>query len=189
MIFSSLASRSPGSTKSSMSRWSLAPTRGTTEPPASSLRRAMRWASFAKLASGEAVSERRLCANPNNIFLVLPVALTRAPVKVWQNSVHRGSVAVLRSPMRATKRAVVQELVQRQQDCVLVLAVTLTEMPELDQPADFNIAQVQGDASQTITPTLPVSAHPSGAGGDTRYLFRIEWRSHLEMSAFTQNKL
>ena len=91
--------------------------------------------------------------------------------------------------MRATKRACIQELIKRQQHPVFVLAVALTEMPELDQPADFNIAQVQGDASQTLSPTLPVSAHPSGAGGDTRYLFRIEWRIHLELSAFTQSKL
>ena len=57
--------------------------------------------------------------------------------------------------MRVTKRACIQELIKRQQHLILVLAVTLTEMPELDQPADFNIAQVQGDASQTFAPALP----------------------------------
>src|SRR3954452_10497281 len=34
----------------------------------------MRWASLTRLDIGEAVSERRLCANPNSILLVLPVA-------------------------------------------------------------------------------------------------------------------
>src|SRR3954451_259815 len=68
-------------------------------------------------------------------------------------------IAVLRSPMRATKRAVVQELVQRQQDCVLVVSVGLAQVTESDEAFDFGISKVQGDASQTLSPALSVSAH------------------------------
>ena len=42
--------------------------------------------------------------------------------------------------MRATKRAVVQELVQRQQDCVLVVSLGLAQMTELYETLDFALA-------------------------------------------------
>src|SRR3954468_3852491 len=104
--------------------------------------------------------------------------------------------------MRATKSAPVEKLGQGEQYRVLVLAgvlpeqarflvlaVVLPQVTESDEAFDFVISKVQGDASQTLAPPLSVSPHPSGAGGDTRYLFRIEWRIHLKLSAFTQNKL
>ena len=57
--------------------------------------------------------------------------------------------------MRATKRAVVQELVQRQQDCVLVVSLGLAQVTEIDQPVDFRLAEVESDAAKTFAPALP----------------------------------
>src|SRR4051812_43037895 len=61
--------------------------------------------------------------------------------------------------MRVTESGAVEEPIQGEQDRVLVVAVGLAQVTESDEAFDFGISKVQGDASQTLSPALSVSAH------------------------------
>jgi hypothetical protein len=50
-------------------------------------------------------------------------------------------LTLLPSAMRATQRAVVQEAVQGDEHLIVVIAVGVEEIAELDQAADFGFAQ------------------------------------------------
>jgi hypothetical protein len=77
--------------------------------------------------------------------------------------------------MPVTQRAPVQETVQGSENLVVVVAVGVAEVVELDQVVDFLLSQVKGDAAQPGSTPLARGSHPHSAWGDAWLGGSIDW--------------